>query len=94
MLVQWFVDFDGDESKIVGRLNEIVKENAQPNQGKILGGPYHPQGNSLLYLMEFKTAEGFQKSGKASLDRIAREGLPVTPMRYEVAYECGEFGGP
>jgi hypothetical protein len=94
MLVQWYADINDEESKVVGRLTEIVNEAACSNHGKVLGGPYHPQGNSLLYLIEFETPDAFQKSGKATLDRIAREGLAVEPARYEIAYKCGEFGGP
>ncbi|HVM45177.1 MAG TPA: hypothetical protein VM582_04520 [Candidatus Thermoplasmatota archaeon] len=92
--MQWYADIDGDESKVVGRLTEVVTETSRSNQGRLLGGPYHPQANSLLYLVEFDTPDGFQKAGKAALERISREGLSVTPMRYEIAYKCGEFGGP
>ncbi|GEM_PF-4539843 len=94
MLVQWYADFDGDESKIVPRIVEIATETAKSNHGRVLGGPYHPQGNSLLMLFEYDTPDGFQKAGKVALEKMAREGLAVTPMRYEVAFKCGEFGGP
>lgn len=94
MLVQWYADIDEDESKVVGRLTEIVTETARSNHGKLLGGPYHPQANSLLYLFEFETPDAFQKAGKAAMDRFGREGVAVTPVRYEIAYKCGEFGGP
>ena len=94
MLVQWYADINDEESKVVGRLTEIVNESARSNHGKVLGGPYHPQENSLLFLLEFETPDAFQKSGKATLDRIGREGLAVVPMRYDIAYKCGEFGGP
>ncbi len=94
MLVQWYADFEGEESKVMPRLVDVVSETTRANHGKILGGPYHPQGNSVLFLFEFDTSDGFQKAGKAALDRMAREGLSVTPMRYEIAYKCGEFGGP
>lgn len=79
---------------MVGRLTDIVSETARANHGRVLGGPYHPQSASLLYLLEFDAPDGFQKAGKAALDKIGREGLAVVPMRYEVAYKCGEFGGP
>ena len=36
----------------------------------------------------------FQRTGKAFLERATREGLAITPMRYEVAFACGEAGGP
>jgi len=36
----------------------------------------------------------FQRSGKATVERIAREGLAVIPVKYEIAFACGEAGGP
>lgn len=92
--MQWYIDLDGPEDKVVGRLNEIVRESATRNSGRILGGPYHPQTSSLLYLFEFPDSSAFQRSGKATLDRVVREGIAITPIRYEVAFECGENGGP
>ena len=94
MLVQWYADIDGEESKIVPRRTELLGEAVRAQGGKVLGGPSHPQGNSLLYVAEYPSAEAFQRAGKWTLERVAREGLAVTPMRYDVAFGCGEAGGP
>ena len=94
MLVQWYADIDGEESKIVPRLVEILNEAGRANGAKQLGGPYHPQGNSLLFLSEYPDMASFQRSGKATVERITREGLAVTPVKYEIAFACGEAGGP
>lgn len=94
MLVQWYADIEGDENKVIPRMMEIMNEVGRPNQVKVLGGPYHPQGSSVLVLAEYPDSASFQRTGKAFLDRAVREGLAVTPVRYEIAFACGEAGGP
>ena len=73
---------------------EILNEAGRANGVKQLGGPYHPQGTSLLFLSEYPDVASFQRSGKVVMDRIAREGLAVIPVKYEIAFACGEAGGP
>lgn len=94
MLIQWYADIEGDDSKIIPRVVELTKEVNKTVGGRLLGGPYRPQTASLLLLEEYDSIEQFQKAGKLLLDRAQREGLPVTPIRYEVAFGVGEAGGP
>ncbi|MBI4392681.1 MAG: hypothetical protein HY556_02640 [Euryarchaeota archaeon] len=96
MSVHWFVDLNAEEEKIVPKLDEIVRKGTTANHGKVLGGPYHPQTSSLLYISEYNTAEDFQRAGKWTLDEINKAGLgeSITPVKYEIAVKCGEVGGP
>jgi hypothetical protein len=94
MLVQWYADIDGDESKVLPRVTEIMHEVSKQNNVKVLGGPYRPQANSVLFLAEYTDSNSFQKVGKIFLERAMREGLAITPARYEIAFGVGEAGGP
>ena len=94
MLVQWYANFEAEEEKVAPRLDELVRKAAQASNAKVLGGPYHPQNADVLYLMEYNNADDFQKAGKWLLTEAAKSGVAIAPMKYDIAFKCGEAGGP
>lgn len=91
VLVIWKADFDGDDKQLA-RVNELMEQTTKEVGGKI-DGPYYPQDASLLYLMWTKEFEDMNRSGRRLLAAVAKEKLPITPLRYEVAVTPKEFWG-
>ncbi len=79
VLVIWKADFDGDEKQLA-RVNELMTETARSVGGKV-DGPYYPQDASLMYLLWMKEFEDLNRSGRAFLEKVAKDKLPVTPLR-------------
>lgn len=91
MLILWRADFDGD-TKQLERVNAKFQETAK-KYGFRYEGPYYPQDASLLYLIH-GTVEQMNQSGREFLPWAAKEGIPITPVRYEIAVSPQEFWGP
>ena len=91
VLVIWKADFDGN-AKQLARADVLIREAANAVGTKV-DGPYYPQDASLMYLMWTKAFEDMNRSGRVLLDKVAREKLPLTPLRYEVAVTPKEFWG-
>lgn len=94
MLVQWYANLEAEEAKVAPKMDELFRKSLQNTNGKFIGGPYHPQTADIMYLAEFDSSEEFQKAGKWFLGEAQRTGLAITPVRYEIAFKCGEAGGP
>jgi len=91
VLVIWKADFEGDDKQLA-RVNELMEETAKAVGAKV-DGPYYPQDASLLYLMWAKEYEDMNRSGRVLLQKVMKEKLPLTPLRYEVAVTPKEFWG-
>jgi len=91
VLVIWKADFEGDDRQLA-RVNELLEQTTKEVGGRI-DGPYYPQDASLLYLVWTKQFEDMNRSGRKLLSQIAKEKLPLTPLRYEVAVTPKEFWG-
>ena len=82
---------EGDDKQLA-RVNELMEETAKAVGAKV-DGPYYPQDASLLYLMWAKEYEDMNRSGRVLLQKVMKEKLPLTPLRYEVAVTLKEFWG-
>ena len=91
VLVIWRADFDGNEKQLA-RADELIRESAKAVGTKV-DGPYYPQDAAVMYLMWTKAFEDMNRSGRVLLDKLAREKLPLVPLRYEVAVTPKEFWG-
>jgi len=91
VLVIWKADFEGDDKQLA-RVNELMAETTKAVGGKI-DGPYYPQDASLMYLLWMKEYEDMNRSGRLLLQKVTKEKLPITPLRYEVAVTPKEFWG-
>ena len=94
MLVQWYANLLAEEGKVMPKVDELMRKGAQATNGKILGGPYHSQKADILYLVEWPKAEDFQRAGKWFMTEMAKSGVALEPHSYEIAFACGEAGGP
>jgi hypothetical protein len=91
MLVMWKADFDGDDKQLA-RVSELLEQTTKEVGGRV-DGPYYPQDASLLFLLWTKQFEDMNRSGQKFLAQVAKEKLPLTPLRYEVAVTAKEFWG-
>jgi len=91
VLVIWKADFDGDDKQLA-RVNELVAETSK-EVGAKFDGPYLPQDASLLYLFWYKEYEDLNRGGRYLLQKVAKEKLPLTPLRYEIGVTPKEFWG-
>ncbi|HLB67625.1 MAG TPA: hypothetical protein VJN63_03995 [Thermoplasmata archaeon] len=91
MLIIWKAEFNGDDKQLA-RVSELMMESAKEVGGRA-DGPYFPQDADLLYLLWTKEYEDMNRSGRKFLTQVAKEKLPVTPLRYEVAVTPKEFWG-
>ena len=91
MLIIWRADFDGDEKQLA-KADRKMREQGKKH-GFTIDGPYLPQDASLLYLLN-GTIEQMNRSGREFLPWLAKEKIPLTPLRYEVAVTPEEFWGP
>lgn len=90
MLIIWKADFEGDDKELE-KVDRKMKELAE-EVGYGIQGPFLPQDASLLYLFE-GTVEDMSASGREFLPWLEEEGIPLTPLRYEIAQTPDEFWG-
>lgn len=91
MIILWRANFDGTQEQMDTadrKLKELSKEH-----GYGLDGPYYPQDASLLYILR-GSIEQMNKSGRAFIPWLEEEGIPLTPLEFEVAITPEEFWGP
>lgn len=90
MLIIWRADFDGNQ-KDLERVDQKMQEQAKKH-GFTAEGPFLPQDAALLYLFH-GTIEQMNKSGREFLPWVEKEGIALTPLRFEVAVTPEEFWG-
>lgn len=91
MLIIWRADFEGD-AKQLERVNAKFQEQAK-KVGYKVEGPFLPQDASLLYLIH-GTVEQMNQSGREFIPWAEKEGIAITPLKYEIAVTPQEFWGP
>ncbi|MCA1814679.1 MAG: hypothetical protein LC624_12165 [Halobacteriales archaeon] len=90
MLTIWRADFDGDRNQL-DKFDRKFRELAKKH-GAQLDGPFLPQDASLLYLANHAPGK-LNAAGPELLAWVRKEGIPITPLRYEIAQTLEEFWG-
>ncbi len=91
MLILWRANFDGTEDEMETadrKLKDLAKDH-----GSQIDGPYYPQDASLLYLFH-GTIEQMNETGRSFIPWLDDQGIPMTPLEYEIAVTPDEFWGP
>lgn len=91
MKILWYANFEGDE-KQQAEMDRIFGEITDEIGGSV-DGPYYPQEASLLYIFDAPSLEWLHEGGRRFIPRVQEAGIPVTPLRYEVAVSPEEFWG-
>lgn len=91
MIIIWYADFEGDE-KDLRKANSIIQE-VTKKVGGSADGPYYPQDADLMYIFKVKNYDWLNQAGRIFLPRVVKEGIKITPKRYEVAVSADEFWG-
>lgn len=91
MKILWYADWDGDLQD-VDELTEVLEEVGR-EAGITTEGPFYPQNETLLYILDAPNFEALNRSGRRFFEEASDLDLPVTPMRYDVAVTPEEFWG-
>lgn len=90
MLVIWRANFSGSReqlAKVTAKLKEVGAKH-----GEKIDGPYYAQDTDLLYLFWTPTGN-LGESGREFLPWVAQNGIPLEPVRWEIASTEQEFWG-
>jgi hypothetical protein len=88
--VIWRANFSGTReqlSKVAEKLQSLATKN-----GETIDGPYYGQDTDLVWLM-WTTSANLGLSGREFLPWVQQEGIPIEPVRWEVAPSEKEFWG-
>lgn len=89
MLIIWYADFDGTDEDLE-KVNAIFKEITDKIGGSV-EGPYYPQSEALMYIFNVEKFEWLNQGGRVFMTRVQKEGINITPVKYEVAVTPEEF---
>ncbi len=90
MLVIWKANFGGTREQLA-KANEKLRELAAKH-GEKVDGPYYAQDADLLWL--FWTRSGnLGETGREFLPWLAKSGVALEPVRWEIAISEKEFWG-
>ncbi|MGQ0536073.1 MAG: hypothetical protein ACT4PT_08375 [Methanobacteriota archaeon] len=90
MIILWKADYDGGKGELES-IDRKMKELSKKH-GFQVEGPFLPQDASLLYIFR-GTLEQMSASGREFLPWLESEGIPLNPLRYEIAQTPEEFWG-
>lgn len=89
MLTIWRADFDGD-NKQLQKLDRKLKDLSKKH-GISVEGPYLGQTTTLVYVMNGPITK-LNAGGPEFLAWAQKEGVPITPVSFEIAQTPEEFG--
>ena len=91
MIFLWKADYEGTDIKgDVQKLHKLISD-IQDEIGGTVEGPFFPQDASILYTFKVKKYEWLNRAGRKYFSELAKGGLAIVPMTYEVAVTPEEF---
>lgn len=90
MLVIWRANFSGSREQLAEASKKLVELGSK--HGEKIDGPYYAQDTDLLWLFWTKSGN-LGESGREFLPWLHARGIPLEPVRWEIASSETEFWG-